>query len=65
MQISPIEEIIEDVQLGHFVIILDDEKRENEGDLMVAAQFIDSGKINFLLKEARGLICLALSSEQV
>lgn len=65
MQISPIEEILVDFKAGRFVILVDDENRENEGDLMLAAQFAESTHINFLMKEARGLICLAMSSEQV
>ncbi len=65
MQISPIEEILSDFRSGHFVIIVDDKDRENEGDLMVAAEFIDTEKVNFMSKEARGLICLAMSSSQI
>lgn len=64
MRISPIQEILSDFKQGRFVILVDDEQRENEGDLMVAAQFISAEKINFLSKEARGLIYLALTSQQ-
>lgn len=65
MHISSIEEILADFKSGQFVILVDDKDRENEGDLMVAAQFIDAAKINFMSKEARGLICLALTAQQV
>ena len=65
MHISSIEEILTDFKSGHFVILVDDKDRENEGDLMAAAEFIDAAKINFMAKEARGLICLALTSKQI
>lgn len=65
MHISSIEEILLDYKSGHFVILIDDQDRENEGDLMIAAEFVDAPKINFMLKEARGLICLSLTSQQV
>lgn len=65
MRISPIDQILEDFKAGRFVILVDDENRENEGDLMIAAQFAESQHINFMMKEARGLICLTLTSSQV
>lgn len=65
MHVSPIQEILKDFKAGQFVIIIDDKNRENEGDLMIAAEFIDNKKINFMSKEARGLICLALSAKQI
>ena len=65
MQISPIEEILSDFKTGHFVIMIDDEDRENEGDLMVAAEFVNSEKVNFMSKEARGLNCLAMTTSQI
>lgn len=65
MQIHPIEDLISDFKQGRFVILIDDENRENEGDLMVAAQSISAEKINFISKEARGLMYLALTSEHV
>jgi 3,4-dihydroxy 2-butanone 4-phosphate synthase / GTP cyclohydrolase II len=61
---STIEEAIEDVRDGKMVVICDAEDRENEGDLMLAAQFATPDAINFMAKEARGLICLALSPER-
>ncbi len=62
---NSIEELIEDIRLGKMVILVDDEDRENEGDLVCAADFITPTMINFMASEARGLICLALAKEQV
>jgi 3,4-dihydroxy 2-butanone 4-phosphate synthase/GTP cyclohydrolase II len=61
---STIEEAIEDIRQGKMVIVCDDETRENEGDLTMAAQFVTPEAINFMAKEGRGLICLALTSER-
>ena len=63
--LSPISEILEDLQKGKLVVIVDDENRENEGDLVFIAEKVDSEKINFMAKHARGLICLALDDERV
>ena len=52
-----IEEVIEDLKIGKPVIIVDDESRENEGDLVIAAEFATRESINFIIKEARGLLC--------
>jgi len=62
---SSIVQVIEDFKQGRFVIMVDDENRENEGDLMLAADFVSAEKINFMVQNARGLICLALTPEQV
>ncbi len=62
---SPIEEILKDVRLGKPVIVVDDEARENEGDLVVAAQFGSPETINFMIKEARGLVCVPLTHERI
>ena len=61
---NTIAEIIEDIRLGKMVILLDDEDRENEGDIVMAAESIRPQDINFMAKEARGLICLSLTEEQ-
>jgi 3,4-dihydroxy 2-butanone 4-phosphate synthase/GTP cyclohydrolase II len=61
---STIEEAIEDIRDGKMVVICDAEDRENEGDLMLAAQFTTPDAINFMAKEGRGLICLALTPER-
>lgn len=59
--ISPITEIIDEIRLGHMVILVDEEDRENEGDLVLAAQFATPEHINFMAKHGRGLICLTLT----
>jgi 3,4-dihydroxy 2-butanone 4-phosphate synthase/GTP cyclohydrolase II len=59
--IAPIEEIIAELKAGRMVIILDDEDRENEGDLVLAAECVRAEDINFMARYARGLICLTLS----
>src|SRR5205809_539118 len=61
---APIEEALEDVRAGRMVVVCDAEDRENEGDLTLAAQFATPDKINFMTKEGRGLICLALTPER-
>ena len=64
-RLSPIEEAIEEYQKGRFVIIVDDEGRENEGDLTIPAQFVDADAINFMARYGRGLICVAMSAERL
>ena len=61
---SSIEEALEDMRQGRMVVVCDDEGRENEGDLTLAAQFATPDAINFMAKEGRGLVCLALSPER-
>jgi 3,4-dihydroxy 2-butanone 4-phosphate synthase/GTP cyclohydrolase II len=61
---STVEEALEDIRAGKMVVVCDDEERENEGDLTIAAQFTTPEAINFMAKEARGLICLALSPDR-
>ena len=63
--LSPIEEIIEEARNGRTIILIDDEHRENEGDLIIPAQMATPDAINFMAKHGRGLICLALTSERV
>jgi 3,4-dihydroxy 2-butanone 4-phosphate synthase/GTP cyclohydrolase II len=58
---STIEEAIDEIRAGRMVIVCDDEDRENEGDLVMAAQFATPDAVNFMAKHARGLICLALT----
>ena len=58
------EEIIEDLKNGKMVILVDDEDRENEGDLVLAAEFTSASHINFMSKFGRGLICLTLTEEK-
>lgn len=58
---SPIEEILEELRLGRLIVLVDDEDRENEGDLVCAAQMITPEKINFMLKHGRGTLCVPLT----
>ncbi len=62
---NTIEEILEDLKEGKMVIVMDDEGRENEGDLLCAAQFITPEKINFMAKQARGLICVPMEESRL
>src|ERR671918_1132342 len=59
--ISPVAEIVAAIRAGEIVILVDDEDRENEGDLVFAAQFVTPEKINFLAKHGRGLICMPIT----
>lgn len=61
MPIARIEAALEDIRQGRMVILVDDEDRENEGDLVVAAEHVNADIINFMAKEGRGLICLSLT----
>lgn len=61
MIISPILDIVADVKAGKMVILVDEEDRENEGDLVMAAEFITAEAINFMATHGRGLICLTLT----
>lgn len=61
----PIEDIIADARAGKMFILVDDEGRENEGDLVIPAEKANAGTINFMAKYGRGLICLALSRQRV
>lgn len=59
------KELIEDIRNGKMVVLIDDEDRENEGDLVMAADFISPEAVNFMITEAKGLVCLALTEAQV
>ena len=61
---ATVEEALEEIRAGRMVVVCDDEDRENEGDLTLAAQFATPEAINFMAKEGRGLICLALTPER-
>ena len=63
MIISPIQEIIDDIKTGKMVILVDEENRENEGDLVLAADFVTPEAINFMATHGRGLICLTLTEK--
>ena len=59
--ISPVSEVIAGIRAGEIVILVDDEDRENEGDLVFAAEYVSAEKINFLAKHGRGLICMSIT----
>lgn len=63
--ISPIEEIIEDARHGRMYVLVDHEDRENEGDLIIPAEFADADAINFMATHGRGLICLPMTAERI
>ena len=61
---ATVEEAIEEIREGRFVVVVDDEDRENEGDLTIAAQFATPEAVNFMVTHARGLVCLCLTEER-
>lgn len=65
MKFNAIPEIIEDIRAGRIVVMADDEQRENEGDLIFAASHVTAEKVNFMMKEGRGLICVPLSEARI
>ena len=62
---TPIDKIIKSAKKGEMYILVDDENRENEGDLIIPASKVDDKAINFMAKHGRGLICLALTKKQI
>ncbi len=64
MALNTAEELIEDIREGKMVILMDDEDRENEGDLIMAAECVRAEDINFMAKLARGLICMPMNRER-
>jgi 3,4-dihydroxy 2-butanone 4-phosphate synthase/GTP cyclohydrolase II len=64
MPYSKIEKALEDIRNGKFIIVVDSEERENEGDLMMASELVTPDAVNFMAKEGRGLICVSLSSDR-
>ncbi|MFA6434619.1 MAG: bifunctional 3,4-dihydroxy-2-butanone-4-phosphate synthase/GTP cyclohydrolase II [Elusimicrobiales bacterium] len=62
---SPVEDVISDLKKGRMVVITDDENRENEGDLMLAGQFATPEKVNFIVKQARGLVCAPMEESLI
>jgi len=65
MVFSRIEEAINDIKRGKFVIVVDDENRENEGDLVLAASKVTADRINYMIKNARGLVCVPIVRERL
>ena len=64
MIFSTIEEAVEDIREGKFVIVVDDEDRENEGDFITAAELITPEKVNFMLHYGRGVLCAPITLER-
>src|SRR6478672_9088336 len=64
MPFSPIPEILEELKAGRPIVLVDDEDRENEGDVVYAAEKCNAEAVNFMIKYSRGLVCLALTNEQ-
>src|SRR3989338_1985642 len=62
---NTIEEVLEDLRKGRMIIVMDDEGRENEGDILCAAQFITPEIINFMAREARGLVCVPMEAKRL
>ena len=65
VNISPLSEIVADIRAGRMVILVDEEDRENEGDLVLAADHVTPEAINFMARFGRGLICLTLTRQQI
>ncbi|MCH8003796.1 MAG: 3,4-dihydroxy-2-butanone-4-phosphate synthase [Nanoarchaeota archaeon] len=65
MEFSKIEDAINDIKRGKFVIVVDDENRENEGDLVLAAEKVTADRINYMIKNARGLVCMPIIRERL
>jgi len=62
--ISPVDAIVADMRAGRMVILVDEEDRENEGDLVLAAEHVNADAINFMARFGRGLICLTLTRDR-
>src|SRR4030042_4933002 len=65
MALATIPEAIKDIKAGKFIIVVDDENRENEGDLVIAAEKVTAESINFMAKYGRGLICMPMTGERL
>src|SRR3989338_2041199 len=65
MRFNTVEEVIRDIRAGKIVIVTDDQDRENEGDLVMAAQKVSPAAINFMAKHGRGLICVPMTAERL
>lgn len=63
--ISPVSEVIEEIRQGRMVVLMDDEDRENEGDIVVAAEKVTVEQVNFMIRHARGLICMPITEERM
>ena len=61
---APIPDVIEQIRTGGMVVLVDDERRENEGDLIFAAEHVTPEKINFLVTQGRGLVCVPMNEQR-
>jgi 3,4-dihydroxy 2-butanone 4-phosphate synthase/GTP cyclohydrolase II len=64
-QLNTIEEAIQDIKTGKIVIVVDDADRENEGDMIMAAEKVTADSVNFFSKHARGLICVPMTKKRI
>src|SRR3989440_3780118 len=64
MSLNSIQEIIDELKAGRMAVLVDDDDRENEGDLIFAAEFVPAEKINFMAKFGRGLVCMPITEAQ-
>ena len=64
IEFDSVESVIEDIRQGRMVIVTDDENRENEGDLLCAAELVTPEMINFMITHARGLVCAPITEER-
>src|SRR5476651_2869606 len=64
MAIAPTQQLIDEIRRGRMIVLADEEDRENEGDLVLAADFVTPEAINFMITHARGLVCLTLTEER-
>ena len=64
MPMAPIPDLVAELAAGRMIILVDEEDRENEGDLMLAADHVSADGINFMAKHGRGLVCLTLTRER-
>ncbi|MBU0615556.1 MAG: 3,4-dihydroxy-2-butanone-4-phosphate synthase, partial [Nanoarchaeota archaeon] len=65
MTMANIEQAIKELQRGNFIILVDDEHRENEGDLVIAAEKVTPSKINYMIRNARGLVCMPMKGKRL
>ena len=64
MHFNTVQEVVDDLRQGRMIILIDDENRENEGDVILAAEKVTPEAINFMLTHARGILCLAINAER-
>ena len=65
MALCSVEEAIADLQAGKFVVVVDDERRENEGDLVLPAEKVTPDAVNFMVTHAKGLLCMPITEERL